>query len=480
MVSMGMSIIGIAREAISLGIAARDYGSLFFGQGTHPAGVFETDKSLGDNKQGFIKDLQKQYGGLGKSHKAMVLEMGMKYKPITIPMDDAQFLDTRKHQDLDICGMYKVPPHKIAIHGANSNNNNLEQENGSYVSQCLRPWLVRWEQAMNMQLLTPEQRQRGLFTEILAEGLLRGDQAARAEYYKSMWSQGAMSANDINKIENRNPVPGGDQYFVPLNFIPSDQAADFLTQSNEPAQKPESKTFRSLSGSILLRDRISKQYYPLFQRAAQDIVNKEALAVKGQVGKNRKNRENRDMQTWLDDFYRKMPDVIKSKIGPVIRSFSEAIQAVSAEEMGIDVGISDDLERFINDYTERYAQRHTESSLGQLTALLEQDLDDLEERVSEWVDKRADKIATNETVRASNAIYQAVAFGIGLSTIWRIRGKTCPYCTSLRGKRIASGGSYVQDGDELNPEGGTGPMKIRGLKMHPPLHQACDCYLSVF
>ena len=477
---MGMSIIGIAREAISLGIAARDYGSLFFGQGTHPAGVFETDKSLGDNKQGFIKDLQKQYGGLGKSHKAMVLEMGMKYKPITIPMDDAQFLDTRKHQDLDICGMYKVPPHKIAIHGANSNNNNLEQENGSYVSQCLRPWLVRWEQAMNMQLLTPEQRQRGLFTEILAEGLLRGDQAARAEYYKSMWSQGAMSANDINKIENRNPVPGGDQYFVPLNFIPSDQAADFLTQSNEPAQKPESKTFRSLSGSILLRDRISKQYYPLFQRAAQDIVNKEALAVKGQVGKNRKNRENRDMQTWLDDFYRKMPDVIKSKIGPVIRSFSEAIQAVSAEEMGIDVGISDDLERFINDYTERYAQRHTESSLGQLTALLEQDLDDLEERVSEWVDKRADKIATNETVRASNAIYQAVAFGIGLSTIWRIRGKTCPYCTSLRGKRIASGGSYVQDGDELNPEGGTGPMKIRGLKMHPPLHQACDCYLSVF
>jgi HK97 family phage portal protein len=477
---MGMSIIGIAREAISLGIAARDYGSLFFGQGTHPAGVFETDKSLGDNKQGFIKDLQKQYGGLGKSHKAMVLEMGMKYKPITIPMDDAQFLDTRKHQDLDICGMYKVPPHKIAIHGANSNNNNLEQENGSYVSQCLRPWLVRWEQAMNMQLLTPEQRQRGLFTEILAEGLLRGDQAARAEYYKSMWAQGAMSANDINKIENRNPVPGGDQYFVPLNFIPSDQAADFLTQSNEPAQKPESKTFRSLSGSILLRDRISKQYYPLFQRAAQDIVNKEALAVKGQVGKNRKNRENRDMQTWLDDFYRKMPDVIKSKIGPVIRSFSEAIQAVSAEEMGIDVGISDDLERFINDYTERYAQRHTESSLGQLTALLEQDLDDLEERVSEWVDKRADKIATNETVRASNAIYQAVAFGIGLSTIWRIRGKTCPYCTSLRGKRIASGGSYVQDGDELNPEGGTGPMKIRGLKMHPPLHQACDCYLSVF
>jgi HK97 family phage portal protein len=235
----------LQEKRLPLGIAARDYGSLFFGQGTHPAGVFSTDKNLGDNERQFVKDLQAQYAGLGKSHKAMVLQGGMTYNPITIPMDDAQFIATRQHQDLDICGMYKVPPHKIAIHGANSNNNNLEQENGSYVSQCLRPWLVRWEQAMNMQLLTPEdQRQRGLFTEILAEGLLRGDQAARAEYYNSMWSQGAMSANDINKIENRNPVPGGDQYFVPLNFIPSDMAADFATKEDEPAPKNRIKNFQ--------------------------------------------------------------------------------------------------------------------------------------------------------------------------------------------------------------------------------------------
>ena len=477
----GMSVIGIAREAISLGSAARDYGSLFFGQGTQPSGVFSTENSLGDNAADFVKNLQKQYAGLGKSHKAMVLQKGMTYSPITIPMDDAQFLETRKHQDLDICGMYKVPPHKIAIHGANSNNNNLEQENGSYVSQCLRPWLVRWEQAINMQLLTPEQRQKGMFAEILVEGLLRGDQAARAAYYDSMWQKGAMSGNDINRIENRNPVPGGDQYFVPLNYIPSNMVGDFAKQSSEPEPtKKESKQFRSLSGSIILRDRISKQYYPLFQRAAQDIVNKEALAIKRKIGQQRKNRENRDMQTWLDDFYRKMPDEIKSKIGPVIRSFSEAIQAASAEEMGVEIGISDDLQKFINDYTERYAQRHTESSLGQLTALLEEDLDALEERVNEWAEKRADKIAMNETVRASNAVYQAVAFGIGLSTAWRIRGKTCPYCTSLSGKRIAGGGSFAKDGQEIDPEGGTGPMKIRGLKMHPPLHQGCDCYLSIF
>jgi len=151
------------------------------------------------------------------------------------------------------------------------------------------------------------------------------------------------------------------------------------------------------------------------------------------------------MQTWLDDFYRKMPAEIKSKIGPVIRSFSEAIQAAAAEEMGVDVGVSDDLERFIDDYSTRYSERHTESSLGQLTALLEENLDALEERVDEWKDRRAEKIATNETVRASSAVYQAVAFGAGLSTVWRIRGpKTCPFCTSLNGKRVSSGQSFVE------------------------------------
>jgi len=480
---VGMSVIANAREAIALGIAARDYGSLFFGQGIHPSGTFETEQNLGDGAADFAKDIKKQYAGLGKSHSAMVLTRGVKYNPITIPMDDAQFISTRQHQDLDICGMYKVPPHKIGIHGANSNNNNLEQENGSYVSQCLRSWLVRWEQAQNMQLLIPAQRKRGLYTELLVEGLLRGDTEARSAYYDSQWSKGAMSANDINKLENRNPVPGGDQYFVPLNFIPSDQAADFAKETNTDPAK-EDKSLRMIEyrakTSILLRDRIAKQYYPLFKRAAQDIVNKEGLAVKAQVNKQRKLRENRNMQEWLDDFYRKMPDEIKSKIGPVIRSFSEAIQAASAEEMGVDVGISDDLERFIDDYTKRYAERHTESSLGQLTALLKDDLDSLEVRVDEWEETRADKIASNETVRASSAVYQAVAFGVGLTTAWRNRGpKTCPFCTSLAGKRVSTGQSFVNDGDELNPAGAEAPMKIRGMKAHPPLHRGCDCYLSI-
>jgi HK97 family phage portal protein len=476
---VGMSLIGLARETIGLGMATEEFGSLYFGQGTHPAGVYEMDGYLGDNEESFKKTLKEGYTGLGKSHTIMIAQGGAKYKPMTMPLNDSQFLETRKFQKTEICGMYHVPPHKVAIHDQNSNHNNLEQENSGYVDSCLMHWIIRWEQNISLQLLTREERIQGLFAEFLVDGLLRGDSQARGEFYGKMFQVGALSPNKILAKENMNPIEGGDQHFVQLNMIPLNMAGEFAKENNEP--KKEDKAFREYraKNSILVRDRISKQYYPLFQRAAQSIVNKEGLAVKGQINKQRKNRANSDMQSWLDSFYRKLPAEIKSKVGPVIRSFSEAIQAASADEMGIDVGISEDLEKFIDDYINRYSERHIESSLGQLSSLLKENIDLLEERVDEWEEKRADKIALNETVRNSNAIYQAVAFGVGLSTVWRIRGKTCPYCTSLRGKRVATGQNFVNDGEELNPDGVNGPMKIRGLKAHPPLHQGCDCYLSV-
>jgi len=479
----GMSMISLAREAIGLGLATENFGSTFFGNGTHPSGVMEMDGYLGDNRAEFVKALKNGYAGLGKAHKIMLVEGGAKYKPLTVPPNDAQFLETRNFQKLEICGMYHVPPHKIAIHGHNSDNNSLETENANYVDSCLMHWIVRWEQNIALQLLTKEERQKGLFVEFLVDGLLRGNSQARAEYYNKIFQVAGIKPNEIRAKENMNPIEGGDESFVMLNMIPLSMAGQVAEENNQDPKK-EDKNLRLIEyrtkNSIMLRDRIAKQYYPLFQRAAQDIVNKEGLAVKGQINKQRKSRENRDMQTWLDDFYRKMPAEIKSKIGPVVRSFSEAIQAAAAEEMGVDVGVSDDLERFIDDYSTRYSERHTESSLGQLTALLEEDLEALEVRVDEWAETRAEKIATNETVRTSSAVYQAVAFGAGLSTVWRIRGpKTCPFCTSLNGKRVSSGQSFANDGDELNPEGAEAPMKIRGLKAHPPLHRSCDCFLSI-
>ena len=117
--------------------------------------------------------------------------------------------------------------------------------------------------------------------------------------------------------------------------------------------------------------------------------------------------------------------------------------------------------------------------MGQLLALLDDDLSKLEERTDEWQDKRPEKITEDETVRASGAAFSWTVFGAGMSMVWRIRGpKTCPYCRSLNGKRIVRGQSFASTGDEIDPKGGTGPMKINGTKQHPPLHQKGDCFCS--
>ena len=119
----------------------------------------------------------------------------------------------------------------------------------------------------------------------------------------------------------------------------------------------------------------------MFQSAAAAIINREAIAVKREVKKQSKERASTTMQLWLDDFYASFPEYIRQKIGPVIRSYSEAIQAASSGEMGIDVGITKDLEKEINDFIAVYEDRHSSSSLGQLTSLITEGLDALTVRV---------------------------------------------------------------------------------------------------
>ena len=486
----GKSMVTLAREAIGLGLATEQFGAKYFGEGTHPAGALEMDGYLGDKRDAYVKAFKKGYSGLGKSHSVMLLEGGAKYKPMTIPLEDAQFLETRNYQKIEVCGMLHVPPHKVAIHGQNSNYNNLEQENASYVDSCLMHWLVRWESTISHQLLTPAERKSGLFAEFLVDGLLRGDSAARSDYYAKMVANGAMSPNDIRAKENQNPIEGGDQYFIPLNYMTLKQAGEIDLEIKKEPPEIEDNSVKSLRSffaekletrSIIARDRIAKRYYPLIQNALQAIVNKETKAIKAQITKrNKRAGQSEDFQKWLDEFYRTFDEYIKKQASPVFRSFMESIRDEALNEINVKIDDSE-IDEFIRNYIDTYATRHIASSTGQLNALNRDKTDeDINQRADEWYETRAEKDANNETVRASNAVYQAVVFAAGMSTILKNRGaKTCPYCKSLAGKRVRKGGPpLVADGGVIEVKGEL-PMKVRGDKFHVPIHRGCDCYMSI-
>lgn len=211
----GKSPIQVAIETIGLAIASESFGSRFFSNGARPSGVLEHPGVLGDNAQTNIRNSWNNiHKGLNNSHRIAILEEGMTYKQIGIAPEDAQFLETRKYQRSEICGLYRISPHKIAdLERATFSN--IEHSNIDHVVSTLRPWLIKWEQELNRKLFTDKESQV-FFCEHLIDAMLRGDSKTRAEVYQKGRQNGYYSTNDILEMENRNPIddPAADAYLV--------------------------------------------------------------------------------------------------------------------------------------------------------------------------------------------------------------------------------------------------------------------------
>ena len=177
---VGYSPIAMAKNAIGLAIATEEYGSKFFANGAAPSGVLEHPGTIKDPSK-VRESWQATFGGSGNANKIAVLEEGMKYTPISISPEQAQFLETRKFQIDEIARIFRVPPHMIGDL-EKSSFNNIEQQSLEFVKYTLDPWVSRWEQAMVRALLTPDEKKKYFF-KFNVDGLLRGDYKSRMNGY---------------------------------------------------------------------------------------------------------------------------------------------------------------------------------------------------------------------------------------------------------------------------------------------------------
>lgn len=223
---VGYSIVSMAAKSIGLGMAMETFGSNFFGSGTHPGTVVSHPGSLGEAAHKNLKDsLTTAYSGLGKSHKLLLLEEGMKLEKLGIPPNDSQFLESRQFQVSEIARWFNLPPHKLKDL-TRSSFNNIESEQSSFVIDGLLPWGVRLEQNYNMQLLKQVERRSGLYFKHVFEGLLRGNTKDRGDFYGQMLDRGVFSINEVRALEDLNPVDGGDIHLVPLNMTTLEHAGE--------------------------------------------------------------------------------------------------------------------------------------------------------------------------------------------------------------------------------------------------------------
>ncbi|HEL1285421.1 phage portal protein [Streptococcus equi subsp. zooepidemicus] len=254
---VGYSPIAMAKNAIGLAIAAEEYGSKFYANGAAPSGILEHPGTLKDPAR--VRDSwNATFGGSSNSNKVAVLEEGMKYTPISIAPNEAQFLETRKFQINEIARIFRVPPHMLADL-EKSSFSNIEQQSLEFVKYTLDPWVIRWEQALYRALLSEEEK-KTVFFKFNVEGLLRGDYASRMNGYATARQNGWMSANDIRELENLDRIPaelGGDLYLVNGNMLPLNSAgAAYANRISEEKEEPDEETEEVLGMEKSSRTRI--------------------------------------------------------------------------------------------------------------------------------------------------------------------------------------------------------------------------------
>jgi HK97 family phage portal protein len=218
---LGYSPIALARQAIGLGIGQEEHGASFYGNACSPKGALEVAKKL--SPEGF-RNLRESYEavhmGTHNAHRLMILEEGTKFVPYSIDPVDAQYLESRKFQVIEICRIYRVPPHKVGD-WSQSHLANVEEANIDYRNTTLGPETQSFRQECDRKLFTRRERAHGLHVAHDFVALMQGDSKARTAYYKERFATGSMSPDMIAEAEGDNPLPDGigSKFYIPMNLI---------------------------------------------------------------------------------------------------------------------------------------------------------------------------------------------------------------------------------------------------------------------
>ncbi len=485
---VGYYPIRLAREAIGLALATEEFGARFFGSGSRPGGVLEHPGKLSDEAAKRLRQSWEDvHSGLSGAHRVAILEEGIKWHQIGIPPEDAQFIDTRKFQIAEIARIFRVPLHLLDEHDKAATYASVEQFALQFVIHTIRPWLVRWEQAFKRDLFLPQERDR-YFAEFLVEGLLRGDIESRYRAYATARQWGWMSANDILELENRNPIPNGNVYLIPLNMAPAETGGEGRMQyawsvdGRVIMPQPLEQRVEQRDGPKLpTRAKRPEQYLSVFQAAAERLVRWETSEIRSLVRKHlqRSTREAAGFFTELEAWYAKdaTKERMRNYILPVVSSYAAIIAADVEDEIGgqLPEGWSD---AQAPGYTDIYVRQHVDSSKGQIQALLiePEPATTVLQRLDEWDEKRPSKIAQWETVNAAGVFARLAMGALGMRAVRWVAGgpKPCPYCQALDGKIVDIRDTFALGSVEAQ---GEEPMRLIRSPRNPPLHEGCACMI---
>jgi HK97 family phage portal protein len=500
----GLSVVGQAREAIGLGMAAERYGAAVFGNGVVPGGVLEHPGELSDGAYERLQATWKdRHQGLDNAHRLAILEEGMKYNKIGVPPEDAQFLETRKFQRSEVAGMFRVPPHMIGDLDR-ATFSNIEHQSTEYVVYSLQPWLRRIEARALVSLLLRKDQER-FFAEFLVDGLLRGDSVSRNQAYSTARNWGWMSVNEIRQRENLNPIDGGDVFLQPMKMVEAGGDGSGTDRSGRTGRTGqmgwtgavERRSAEEVAAVGQERQRMAGSFRRQMGDVAQRVVNREVNDVRNaarrllkaerarsgdrpEQGGRLERRSVAEFETWVQEFYREHGHTAREYLLSTMTSAAELTVDSVERETGRRWP-DDELESWVYNYTDSrcnvWVGDHRRAVIGATRAAQDAGEDPLpavEAALDEIQATAAERFSRDQGTRLINAVATTIYAYFVLRMIWYSFGESCDYCKQLNGREIGPSQFFLQMGDELVDAVGSA-LRMAGNVRHAPLHDGCDC-----
>lgn len=238
---VGYNVIEYAAQSIGWAQATELFGASFFGEGMNPGGIVETSlkgESLGRLKAEFAK----LYKGPKKASRTVFLDAGMKWSPVSVQPNAAQFIETRQHQVEEICRWFGVPPHKV-MHMLRATFSNIEHQAIEVVTDAVVPWVRIMEDEADWKLFG--QNRMGLSTSMDLAALLRGDLKAQAEHFRTLRDAGVYSVNEIRARIGLNRIgPEGDKRVAQINLTTLERIGEDVPKPTPDAPPPTEEPTR--------------------------------------------------------------------------------------------------------------------------------------------------------------------------------------------------------------------------------------------
>ncbi len=241
----GLSMIDVAHDSIGVSLAAERHAARFFERGVKPTGVLESAKAYTRETAEEMGDsFGRRYGGEQGTGKVPVLWDGVTFKPLSMTLKDAEFLDSRKFSVAEIARWFGVPPHMVGdVERSTSWGTGIEQQGLHFLIYSLLPWIELLEQSIRFTLVVQPER---FYPKFNVNSILRMDATTQANVFATLIDKGVLNPNECRELLERNPREGGDEYVnpaekpaAPAPRMPEPEPDEEEDEPEDPEEGPE-------------------------------------------------------------------------------------------------------------------------------------------------------------------------------------------------------------------------------------------------